>query len=54
MSGGQTVGRLWKRYRKLQEDLGRLGPDDERRREVERQVAALRDRLVGNSTPLVQ
>lgn len=51
---GQTVGRLWKRYRKLREDLGKLGPDDERRREMERQVAGLRDRLVVNYSPLVK
>ncbi len=51
---GQTVGRLWKRYRKVREDLEKLGPDDERRREVERQAAGLRDRLVVNYSPLVK
>ena len=50
----KTVGRLWKRYGKLREDLKKLGPDDERRREVERQAAVLRDRLVGNYSPLVK
>ena len=51
---GQTVGRLWKRYRKLREDLKKLGADDEKRREVERQAAGLRDRLVVNYSPLVK
>ena len=51
---GQTVGRLWKRYGKLREDLEKLGPDDERRREIEHQVAGLRDRLVVNYSPLVK
>ncbi len=51
---GQTVGHLWKRYRKVREDLEKLGPDDERRREVERQAAGLRDRLVVNYSPLVK
>ena len=51
---GQTVGRLWKRYRKLREDLGTVAPDDERRREIERQVGGLRDRLVVNYSPLVK
>lgn len=51
---GKTVGRLWKRYRKLREELEKLGPEDERYREVERQVAGLRDRLVVNYSPLVK
>ena len=51
---GQTVGRLWKRYRKLREDLEKLGQDDEGRKEIERQVAGLRDRLVVNYSPLVK
>ena len=51
---GRTVGRLWKRYGKLREDLEKLGPEDEKRREIERQVAGLRDRLVVNYSPLVR
>ncbi len=51
---GPTVGRLWKRYRKLREDLEKADPSGERRRELERQVAGLRDRLVVNYSPLVK
>ena len=51
---GPTVGRLWKRYRKLREELEKSAPGDERRREIARQVSGLRDRLVVNYSPLVK
>ena len=51
---GQTVGRLWKRYRDLQKKLEGLPAESEKRREVERQLAGLRDRLVVNYSPLVK
>ncbi len=50
---GRTVGRLWKRYRKLREDLEKTAADGSRR-EIERQVGQLRDRLVVNYSPLVK
>ncbi len=51
---GPTVGRLWKRYRKLREELEEAAPGDEKRREIARQVGGLRDRLVVNYSPLVK
>jgi RNA polymerase sigma factor FliA len=53
---GRTVGRLWARYLKIRKELqtGEGLPDEEARREAERQEGQLRDRLVVNYSPLVK
>ena len=53
----RTVGRLWARYLKLRGELlagEELFPDEDARREMERQEGQLRDRLVVNYSPLVK
>ncbi len=54
---GATLGRLWSRYRFICEQWRELeegGPEAERKRELERQAAQLRDRLLVNYSPLVK
>lgn len=51
---GQTLGRLWARYLKVRKELGEGPGEGEARREFERHVGQLRDRLVINYSPLVK
>jgi RNA polymerase sigma factor FliA len=51
---GQTVGRLWSRYLELRKEISAGTHDGEGRREAERQVDQLRDRLVVNYSPMVK
>ena len=51
---GQTVGRLWSRYRELRREISDGAHDGEGRREAERQLVQLRDRLVVNYSPMVK
>lgn len=51
---GQTVGRLWSRYLELRRDISEGAHEGEGRREAERQLAQLRDRLVVNYSPMVK
>ncbi len=51
---GQTVGRLWSRYLELRKEISEGAHEGEGRREAERRVAQLRDRLVVNYSPMVK
>ncbi len=51
---GQTVGRLWSRYLELRKEISAGAHDGEGRREAQRQVTQLRDRLVVNYSPMVK
>lgn len=51
---GQTVGRLWARYLGLRKEISNGAREGEGRRDAERQVAQLRDRLVVNYSPMVK
>jgi RNA polymerase sigma factor for flagellar operon FliA len=51
---GQTVGRLWAQYLKARDELSKGMSEGEGRREIERRVGQLRDRLVVNYSPLVK
>jgi len=51
---GQTVGRLWSRYLSLRKEISDGAREGEGRRDAERQVAQLRDRLVVNYSPMVK
>ena len=51
---GQTVGRLWSRYLGLRKGISTGMREGEGRREGERKVAQLRDRLVIDYSPMVK
>jgi RNA polymerase sigma factor for flagellar operon FliA len=52
--GGQTVGRLWARYKEARARLAATGGTGVAGRQASRQASILRDRLVVNYSPLVK
>ncbi len=54
MTTGQTLGRLWRQYPKVREQLTGGELADEVRSDLERQAGQFKGRLVVNYSPLVK
>ncbi len=54
MTTGQTLGRLWRQYLKVREQLTGGESADDARSDLERQAGQFKGRLVVNYSPLVK